>query len=159
MTNKIEEDIQSLFIEKQWTLSVAESCTGGAISARLTKQSGASKYFLGGIVCYSNELKKKFLEVSDKVLQESGAVSQEAVTMMAENLLRTVNSDYSIAVSGIAGPTGGTPEKPVGTVWIAIAGKGHKTEVWQLKVAGNREAIIERSVNECLEGLLRFCKT
>lgn len=154
--NKIVEDIQTLFIERQWTLAVAESCTGGAIAAKLTKQPGASNYFLGGIVCYSDELKKKLLAVPDKVLQEKGAVSQEVVKAMAENLLKIANSDFSIAISGIAGPSGGTQEKPVGTVWLAVAGRGHQTKAWQLKATGNRQTIIDKSVDEAFEGLMKW---
>ena len=118
----IEGALHALFTSKNMTLSLAESCTGGAMAARLVSWPGASQYFLGSIVAYSNELKTKILQVPEAVLQEYGAVSAETAVAMAEGVRALTKSTYSIAITGIAGPSGGTPEKPVGTVFYAISG-------------------------------------
>lgn len=126
------------------TLSVAESCTGGYISHLLTQHAGASKVFLGGAISYSYELKETILGVKHQTLQQYGAVSQETATEMAEGALLNFKSDYALAVTGIAGPDGGTPEKPVGTVWIAVA-SATKTVVKKLTFGNKRQQNIERS--------------
>jgi PncC family amidohydrolase len=105
-------------------IAIAESCTGGLLMATLTEEPGASEYLLGGVVAYSNELKEKLLHVSKKTLEDHGAVSKETVIEMCEGLLKVTSAELAIAVSGIFGPTGGTPEKPVGTVWMAISERG-----------------------------------
>lgn len=105
------------------TLSVAESCTGGYLSHLFTQHAGSSKVFLGGAVSYSNDLKESILGVTEETLWKHGAVSEQTVIEMVEGALRNFRSDYAIAVTGIAGPDGGTDEKPVGTVWIAVANK------------------------------------
>src|SRR5690606_31306965 len=105
------------------TLAIAESCTGGAIAQAITQHAGSSAVFLGGGIVYSNELKKKLLGVKEETLQAYGAVSENTVREMAQGALANFNSDYSVAVTGIAGPDGGTADKPVGTVWIAVANK------------------------------------
>ncbi len=101
------------------TLSTAESCTGGNIARLITSEPGSSDYFKGGVVAYSNEVKHNLLGVSTKVLEEYGAVSQATVKQMAIGAMRVLNTDLALAVSGVAGPGGGTADKPVGTVWIA----------------------------------------
>lgn len=154
LSGKIEEAVHNLFIKKGWTLSIAESCTGGSIASRLTKIPGASQYFLGSIVAYSNELKQKVLGVPEELIRIKGAVSEEVVAAMATGAISLTNSDYSIAVSGIAGPSGGTEQKPVGTVWIAIAKKEHTPHVRKFQMLGPREWIIERSVIAILGELL-----
>lgn len=151
---KIEEAVHHKFIRAGLTLSAAESCTGGAFSARLTSLPGSSQYFLGSLVTYSNSLKERLLGVSNSVLQEKGAVSQEAVIAMWHGVLDLTGSDYAVAASGIAGPSGGTLEKPVGTIWCAAGRRGSEPTVWQLKLLGNREMIIERTVNSLLSALL-----
>lgn len=159
-SEKIEEAIQQLFIEQGWTLGTAESCTGGAISARLVKNAGASQYFLGGLVTYSNGLKEKLLNVNKSIIATEGAVSEETVKAMSLGALNTIGSDFSIAVSGITGPSGGTEKNPVGTVWIAIAKKGQQVRCHKIQGAyGNREMIIERSVNFTLGTLYRYALT
>lgn len=152
---KIEEAILEAFKDRKFFLSVAESCTGGKISAKLVAVSGASDYFLGGIVCYSNFLKTKLLSVSEKLLNEYGAVSEECVSQMAKSLLEVTGSNYSLAVSGIAGPTGGTLEKPIGTVFGAIGFKraGHdepEVRAFKLVLRGTRAYIIEATANTML---------
>ncbi len=154
----IEEGIHQLFIESGSTLSIAESCTGGSISARLASLPGASSYFLGSAVTYSDQMKKIFLGVSEEALKTEGAVSRKVVEMMVEGILRVTGSDYGLAVTGIAGPSGGTSEKPVGTVWIAVQKKGEPPEVRQLFTRGNRRMIIEYACNTVLGDLYRLCR-
>lgn len=118
---ELEQTIVKLLTERKQTLALAESCTGGAIADRITNVPGASAVFLAGLVTYSNEAKQKFLGVRAETLAAHGAVSEATVREMAEGARRATGADFSIAVTGIAGPGGGTPEKPVGTVWIAVA--------------------------------------
>ena len=103
------------------TLGTAESCTGGAIASKITAVAGCSEYYNGTVVAYSNEVKQRVLGVSDSLIRQYGAVSREVVKAMAQGAMRTLSCDCAIATSGIAGPTGGTTDKPVGTVWIAVA--------------------------------------
>lgn len=156
MEGPIEQKIQSLFIAKGVTLSLAESCTGGAISSRLVNIAGASQYFLGSLVTYSNHLKQKVLQVPEEIIKQKGAVSEETVIAMVKGLLKVTGSDYGIAVSGIAGPGGGTVEKPVGTVWAAIGQKEKKPYSWCFKVDGDRKAVIQKSCDIILSKLLKF---
>jgi nicotinamide-nucleotide amidase len=121
--DKLEEIVGTLLKEHGFTLSLAESCTGGAISKLITSIPGSSAYYKGGIVAYSNEVKTSELDVSPSTLMMNGAVSQAVVEQMAEGVRTRFGTDFSVAVSGIAGPEGGTAEKPVGTTWIAIASK------------------------------------
>lgn len=157
-SGSIEEAIYRLFTQNKWTLSTAESCTGGRIAARLTRTPGASEYFLGSIVSYSNLLKQNLLGVPEELIQAKGAVSEEVVIAMASGILEKTQSDYSIAVSGIAGPTGGTPEKPVGTIWAAIGKKGTQPVAWRFQARGTRDMIIEWSVNVVLGKLIEFIR-
>jgi len=108
---------------RQQTLALAESCTGGYIAHLITSQAGSSEYFRGGVVAYSNEIKTNVLQVDEHVIKQYGAVSEAVVEQMAQNILSVFNADYGVAVSGIAGPGGGSADKPVGTVWIAVADK------------------------------------
>jgi nicotinamide-nucleotide amidase len=126
------------------TLGLAESCTGGYIAHLITSIPGSSDCFKGGVVAYSNEIKRDILQVKQETLVRKGAVSEETVREMAENLLRLYHVDYAIAVSGIAGPSGGTPEKPVGTVWVAVAGVG-ETQTKCLSLGVGRERIIRQT--------------
>jgi nicotinamide-nucleotide amidase len=115
------EVIDRLCKQKKISLSVAESCTGGYIAHLITSQPGCSDYFKGGIVAYDNEVKRNLLSVSEQDLKEHGAVSQQVVEQMARGMRTLLNTDIAVATSGIAGPTGGTDGKPIGTVWIAVA--------------------------------------
>jgi nicotinamide-nucleotide amidase len=108
-------------VEQNKTLSVAESCTGGFLAHLITSVPGSSRYFNGGVVSYSNDIKMNLLKVDSQLIEKFGAVSREVVIAMAQNVRLLMKSDYAIAVSGVAGPDGGSIEKPVGTVWIAIA--------------------------------------
>jgi nicotinamide-nucleotide amidase len=119
----MESVLGTMLHKNNKTLAVAESCTGGNISKLITSISGSSAYFKGSIISYSNEVKEHQLQVPVELLQKYGAVSQQVAEEMALNVLKILNSDYSIATTGIAGPTGGSTEKPVGTVWISVASK------------------------------------
>lgn len=145
----IEKAILNFMTEKELTLSVAESCTGGYISHLLTQHAGSSKVFLGGAVSYSYELKESILGVKNETLWQYGAVSKETATEMVEGALLNFKSDYAIAVTGIAGPDGGTPEKPVGTVWIAVASKD-KTVARKFNFLRKRRQNIEVSAISAL---------
>lgn len=153
MKDELTSTIQSLCISHGWTLSVAESCTGGQLAARLTRLPGCSQYFLGSIVAYSNQMKIKLLGVSAEVLATHGAVSGPVVEQMAQGVLQLTGSDYSLAVSGIAGPGGGSPEKPIGTIWGAITSRASPERdplIWKLTLSGSRHEIIEKSVENLL---------
>jgi len=140
----IEKSILDLMSANGLTLSAAESCTGGYISHLFTQHAGASKVFAGGAVTYSYELKETVLGVRHETLIKYGAVSEETVIEMVEGALRNFKTDYAIAVTGIAGPDGGTPEKPVGTVWIAVA-SANKKFVKKFAFGKKRQQNIERS--------------
>jgi nicotinamide-nucleotide amidase len=117
----VQELIHNILIEKGLTLATAESCTGGTIASRFTAIAGASAYFLGGVVAYANEAKRDTLGVNYDDITSYGAVSEQVARQMAEGARRITGADYAIATTGIAGPTGGTAEKPIGTVWMAVA--------------------------------------
>jgi len=119
--NKVEFAVVKLLAAKNKTLALAESCTGGCIANRITDVPGASEIFLGGVVCYANSAKEKFLGVSAETLQHHGAVSEAVAREMAVGAREKFGADFGLAVTGIAGPSGGTAEKPVGTVFIALA--------------------------------------
>jgi nicotinamide-nucleotide amidase len=120
-----EQMVGDLLTKNKQTLSTAESCTGGGIAARITSVSGSSAYFKGSVIAYSNKIKENHLGVPSEILEKYGAVSKQVTENMAQNILKLYNTDYSIAVSGVAGPAGGTEEKPVGTTWITAASKYH----------------------------------
>ncbi|MBL7111407.1 MAG: competence/damage-inducible protein A [Bacteroidales bacterium] len=127
---QLEKTVGEMLKKKNATLSTAESCTGGTIAQMMTSVSGSSEYFVGSVVAYSNAIKQNILGVSEKILETEGAVSEAVVREMATGVRKLYQTDYSIAVSGIAGPTGGTEDKPVGTTWIAVASDNH---VWAEK--------------------------
>lgn len=145
----IEKAILDFMQLKGLTLTVAESCTGGYISHLFTQHAGSSKVFLGGAISYSYELKESMLSVKNETLWQYGAVSKETVTEMVNGALNNFNSDYAIAVTGIAGPDGGTDDKPVGTVWIAVANK-HKSVIKKFTFGNKRKQNIERTATTAL---------
>jgi nicotinamide-nucleotide amidase len=118
----LEQVVVDLLREQRLDLAVAESCTGGLLASRVTRVPGASEAFKGGVITYSDEMKELLLEVPPFVLKHAGAVSKDCALAMAVGLARKLDADYSLAITGIAGPTGGSGEKPVGTVHIALAG-------------------------------------
>ncbi len=121
METNISQQIGVLLRAKRMTMGTAESCTGGRIANRITEIAGSSDYYVGSIVSYSNDVKMRLLGVDEANLQQYGAVSQPVVEQMARGAIRALGCDCAVATSGIAGPGGGTPTKPVGTVWIAAA--------------------------------------
>jgi nicotinamide-nucleotide amidase len=151
--SNLEEVIGKLLKQKNATLATAESCTGGYLAHLITSISGSSDYFKGSVISYANEIKINELGVKKTDLENYGAVSQQVVEQMAVGVLKKFNVDYAVATSGVAGPTGGTPEKPVGTVWIAVATKNNV--VSKLFTFGKlRNVNIERSAVAAL-GMLR----
>ena len=150
----LEEVIGQLLLKKKKTVSTAESCTGGYIAHLITGIPGSSDYFEGSVVSYSNRIKSELLGVRPGTLEKHGAVSREVVTEMAEGAKKKLKTDYCLAVSGIAGPTGGTKEKPVGTVWIALAEPG-STETRLFHFGEHRGRNIRRSALAALN-LLRL---
>jgi nicotinamide-nucleotide amidase len=139
--------------EKGWKLTVAESCTGGGLGESITSVAGSSAWFDRGFITYSNEAKIEMLGVNLKTIETFGAVSKETVLEMSAGALQRSSAQLSVAISGIAGPDGGTPEKPVGTVWIAWAGKiGQCAQAFVFK--GNRQAVREQAIEAALQGIL-----
>ncbi|HPD95852.1 MAG TPA: competence/damage-inducible protein A [Tenuifilaceae bacterium] len=151
----LEQVVGKLLKETQSTLSVAESCTGGTVAQLITSIPGASQYFRGGVIAYSNMLKMNLLSVDKDAIEKHGVVSKEVVEEMAINSCRIMDSDYAIAISGIAGPDGGTSEKPVGTVWIAVA-KHEKCVAKRFNFSDSREVNIARSAYNALNMLRLF---
>ena len=143
-TDTMEGVVSILLKEKKHTLSTAESCTGGNISKMITSISGSSSFFNGSVVTYTNKSKSQLLDVNEQVIKKHGAVSKQVVEQMAQNVRLKFDSDYGISTSGIAGPNGGTTEKPVGTVWIAIASE-EKVISKKLNLGYNRERNIHVS--------------
>ncbi len=156
-TDKLLEDIVEKLNYSGSTVAVAESCTGGMISARLVDYPGISAYFAEGYVTYSNEAKVKNLGVSQDSLDDYGAVSHEVAKQMAEGVKKRANATYGIATTGIAGPTGGSEEKPVGLVYIALA-TPTDTKVMKCNFSGNRSQVRTSACTQALELLLEQLK-
>lgn len=140
----LEETIGQLLLGRMWTLATAESCTGGGIGNRITSISGSSAYYLGGIIAYHNTVKQNCLGVSPQILESFGAVSHKTAEQMAHGVREIGGASVGLSVTGIAGPTGGTEEKPVGTVYIGVA-SDMGTEVRHFVFSGNRENIRSES--------------
>jgi len=150
----MEEVVGRRLAMTEFTVAVAESCTGGLISQRLTNVPGSSKYFIEGVVTYSNDSKVRLLGVDKKIIKEFGAVSQQVARDMARGVRHKAKADFGLAVTGIAGPGGGTEEKPVGLVYIALADDAH-TEHRKLTIPGDRELIRWRASQAALDMLRR----
>lgn len=153
----IEEAIVEEFAKAGIRLAIAESCTGGLLAGSITAVPGASTVFDCGIVAYHNRIKEQFLGVEAEVLHRYGAVSEQTVIQMAEGVKRVSNADYAIATSGIAGPSGGTADKPVGTVWIAVSGR-FETITQLFHFRNDRQINIERSIAQALNMLWKLYK-
>jgi len=136
----LEEVVGMYLVMRQKTVAVAESCTGGLLSERLTRVPGSSSFFLGGVVCYSNELKTRFVGVPADLIASDGAVSKSVAQALAEGIRRRTGAAIGVGITGIAGPGGGTPEKPVGLVFVAVADYG-STEVRQFRFPGERDRV------------------
>ena len=154
----VEKEISCLLKAKSLQLATAESCTGGGIAAAITSVPGSSDYFKGSIVAYSNKVKTDLLNVSPSTLQKYGAVSEETVKEMVQGVMNLLETDCAIATSGIAGPGGGTPEKPVGTIWIAAA---YQNNIVTMKQEGDngRMRNIQNTIQNSLSLLINLLKS
>jgi nicotinamide-nucleotide amidase len=150
----IEQIVSYLLQMRNMTLATAESCTGGLLAERITSLSGSSRYFLGGAVVYSNELKTQFANVPKSLIDQHGAVSREVAASMAEGIRKRCVASYGVGITGVAGPSGGTEQKPVGLVYIALAGE-EGTQVAERNFPGDRRRIREFSTQQALEMIRR----
>lgn len=145
----MENEIGKLLAEKNLTIACAESCTGGLLTAKLTDVSGSSAYVKGAIVAYANEVKTSALRVKQETLEQFGAVSEQTAREMAANVRQILNTDIGVSITGIAGPTGGTDEKPVGTVYVSVSGiNGEQAQ--HFRFSGSRADIKGKSVEAAL---------
>ena len=154
--SSLQEAVGILLKEKKQTLSTAESCTGGNIAHKITSVSGSSQYFKGSVVAYDNSIKQNVLQVQELSLIKYGAVSKEVVEQMALGIQKLMQTDYAIATSGIAGPTGETSEKPVGTTWIAIASPDGEVYTRKYVFGTQREQNIRRATSVALNNLRKL---
>jgi nicotinamide-nucleotide amidase len=150
----IEQIVSYLLQMRSMTLAVAESCTGGLLAERITSLSGSSRYFLGGAVVYSNELKTQFANVPKALIDKHGAVSREVAASMAEGIRKRCLASYGVGITGVAGPGGGTEQKPVGLVYIALAGE-EGTQVVERNFPGDRQRIRQFASEQALEMIRR----
>ncbi len=150
---QLSKQMGAILTENSLTISTAESCTGGLLAHVLTGVSGSSNYFMGGIVAYSNQIKEHFLGVQQDTLVQHGAVSSQTAQEMAAGIRKKFGTDIGLSTTGIAGPTGGTPAKPVGLVWIGISFQG-KTTTIRCQFDGDREQVKNSSVQNILQVLL-----
>ena len=150
----IEQIVSYLLQMRSMTLSVAESCTGGLLAERITSLGGSSRYFIGGAVVYSNELKTQFANVPKALIDQHGAVSREVAAAMAEGIRKRCVSSYGVGVTGVAGPSGGTEQKPVGLVYVALAGE-EGTQVVERNFPGDRKRIRQFASQQALEMIRR----
>ena len=153
----MEEVVGRQLTESGNSLAVAESCTAGMLGMHITRVPGSSLYFKGGILCYSNEAKMALCGVPAELIEKYGAVSAEVAEALAQGVRKTLNSSIGLSITGIAGPGGGTPEKPVGLVYIGVS-DGKRTENRHRIMPGDRESIRERSTYLALSWLRRFLK-
>ncbi|WP_404419967.1 CinA family protein [Marinospirillum sp.] len=153
--NPMIEKLATLALANNWMLATAESCTGGGIAKALTEVAGSSAWFGYGLVTYSNQAKQQLLGVQETSLQAFGAVSEQVVKEMVAGACRVSGADFAVATSGVAGPGGGSAEKPVGTVWLAW-GNLQEQQACCCHFSGNRRDIREASIDTVLEQLLDF---
>ena len=151
------KEVVELLIQRGLKVTSAESCTGGLFAAHITSVSGSSECFEGSFVTYSNEIKHRMINVREETLEKYGAVSEECVLEMAENSRKIMKSDIAIAISGIAGPSGGTDDKPVGLVWICLAAEGY-IKAYKNIFSGDRQEVREQSVMFSLNLIEIFIK-
>lgn len=153
----ISREVSEILWETEKTVGTAESCTGGRIAEAIISVPGASKYFKGGIICYVNEIKENLLGVDPHVLEEKTAVCEEVAVAMVKGACKTLNTDYAISATGVAGPSGGTKEIPVGTIWLAC---GSINRVVTLKVEEDhgRDINLAIATNKAMEMFLNFLK-
>ena len=153
----ISRDISQLLWEMEKSISTAESCTGGRIAEALMSVPGASKYFKGGIISYVNEVKESLLGVSHEVLEEKTAVCEEVAIQMVKGACKALNTDYAVSATGVAGPTGGTKEIPVGTIWLACGSQERQMTV-KVEEDHGRDINLAIAANRAIQLLLEFLK-
>jgi len=158
MVKPVVTSIAEVLLKHQWRLSTAESCTGGLVAAALTALAGSSDWFERGYVTYSNEAKTQDIGVDSSLIQQHGAVSEEVAQAMAQGAKKSSSSHIALSITGIAGPTGGSTEKPVGTVWFAWALQDGSVVSEKKLFSGDREAIQSQACDHSLNRLLEFCK-
>lgn len=156
-TKVLSKEVQQYLYDNRLTVGTAESCTGGRIAEAIIAVPGASEYFKGGIVSYTNEVKENLLYVSHQTLEEQTAVSEEVAKQMVKGACEALNVDYAIAATGVAGPTGGTPDIPVGTIWLAC---GSKDDVRTMKLEEDfgRDINLAIATNQALRMFLDYLK-
>lgn len=154
----LEKALSDLLIQKGKSLATAESCTGGYIAHLITSMPGASSYYKGSVIAYDNSIKQKILGVSEATLKDKGAVSKETVTEMLQGLLSTTGADYGIAISGIMGPSGGTDEKPIGTVWVAVGSNNQQTTT-SFHFRFDRQRNIQLTANNAMLLMWKFMRS
>lgn len=145
------------FLSKGWTLSTAESCTGGLLAATICQRAGISSVFVGSCVAYANSVKEKLLEVPPEILKSHGAVSSPVALAMAKNVRKSLGSSWAVSITGIAGPSGGTDDKPVGTVWFGVSGPGIEATERKL-IKGDRLTIQKQAAELALRFLIEQSK-
>ena len=150
---ELVEPVAAALLQRGQRLGTAESCTGGMIAAACTDLAGSSAWFERGVVTYSNEAKTELLGVPAALIAQHGAVSAEVAEQMARGLLARAPSDWALAVTGIAGPTGGSAEKPVGSVWLALGAAGGPVRVWRARFDGDRAAVRRQTLASGLGAL------
>ncbi len=150
---KLSQDVGQVLLHSEMRLVTAESCTGGGIAAAITEIAGSSTWLEAGFVTYSNEAKVSMLGVLTPTLEEHGAVSEQVAIQMAEGALVRSRANMSVSVSGVAGPDGGSEDKPVGTVWMAWAVRGRETITRLFAFAGDRQSVRQQAVVAALKGI------
>ena len=155
MTNNLEQQLGELLIKNKFHIATAESCTGGLIAHRITNVPGSSEYFERGVIVYSNEAKMELLNVPSETLERYGAVSPETARAMADSIKALAKTELGLAVTGIAGPSGGTPDKPVGLVYIALAAPDG-TECNEFRFKGTRAEIKDQTADAALRLLMDY---
>ncbi len=155
--DRIEAVIGKELTRRRWTLSIAESCTGGKVSEAVTEIPGASRYFRGSVVSYHDQVKSELLGVSRDLLRQKGAVSSQTALAMADGVRRRFGTTLGLSITGIAGPSGGTPQKPVGLIYMALA-TAKKKKVWAENFSGDRNQIQSRSAKKLLEHLWQWLR-
>jgi nicotinamide-nucleotide amidase len=153
----ISREISQLLWEREKTVSTAESCTGGRIAEAIIAVPGASKYFKGGIICYVNEVKENLLGVSHDLIEEKTAVCEEVAIEMVKGACKTLNTDYAIAATGLAGPGGGTKEIPVGTIWLAC-GTADNVMTCKIEEDNGRDVNLTIATNKAVQMFCSFLK-
>lgn len=154
----ISREVSQMLWEMEKTVGTAESCTGGRIAEAIIAVPGASKYFKGGIISYVNEIKETLLGVSSEVLEEKTAVCEEVAIQMVKGACKALNTDYAISATGFAGPTGGTKEIPVGTIWLAC-GSPEKQVTMKVEEDHGRDINLAIATNKAMQMFLEFLKS